>query len=216
MALLRCGFVVCALLGLIGTAQGATIDFDDLAETFDDALPSPYAGFGWENFRYYSFDANTGFPEWQAGIASEPNAAYSGGELFENGGEVPYVGTISRATPFDFVSATFGSLLYGTMDLIVEGYLGNTLKFSQTLAVDNTGADLFMLNFTNIDRVRIFGSDNPNDPCGTSNCSLFAIDDFTWQQATTVPTNVPEPSTLALLGAGVLVGLGQRRVRRRR
>jgi hypothetical protein len=210
MALVKWGLVVCVLLGVAGPSRAATIDFDDLPEVFDDALPSPYAGFDWENFRYYSFDANAGFPTWQAGIASQPNAAYSGGELADQSGvQTPIAGVISRATPFDFMSATLGSILYSTMDITVQGYLGNTLKFSQTVATDNTGADLFAFNFTNIDSVRIFGSDNPNDPCGTFNCSLFALDSVVWQRAT-----VPEPSTLALLGVGLLASLRLRRSRR--
>jgi hypothetical protein len=208
MALVRWAVVIGVLLGLAGTARAATIDFDDLPETFDDALPSPYAGFDWADFRYFSFDANAGFPAWQAGIASQPNAAYSGGELVDgNGVETQIVGVISRATPFDFVSATFATPWYSSMNLTVEGYLGGVLKFSQTVATDNDGADLFAFNWTNIDSVKMFGSDGIGDPC-TFNCSQLIVDDFSWQRAT-LP--VPEPLTLALFGLGLLAVLRHRR-----
>ena len=209
MALVRWGVVVCVLLGLAGTSRAATIDFDDLPETFDDALTSPYAGFDWTEFRYFSFDDNAAFPTWQAGIASKPNAAYSGGELVDgNGVETQIVGVISRATPFDFVSASLATPWYSAMDLTLEGYLGGVLKFSQTVSTDNNGADLFAFNWTNIDTIRLVGSDAPGDPC-TFNCSQFIVDDLVWQRAT-----VPEPAALALLGAGLLASLRLRRSRR--
>lgn len=189
-------------------ATAATIDFDDLPETFDDALPSPYQGFDWENFRYYSFDDNAGFPTWQNGIVSQPNAAYSGGEI----GTDQIVGVISRAAPFDFISAYLGAPNYATMNVTVQGLLGNVVLYSQVVTVDNNGADQFTFNFLNIDRVRIFGSDTANDPCGDFNCSQFSVDDLEFGPPTL--TAVPEPSSVSLLGLGALALLRRRLSRR--
>jgi hypothetical protein len=76
--------------------------------------------------------------------------------------------------------------------------------------VDNGGADQFLFPaFTNIDSLRIFGVQPATDPC--FNCTTFTLDDFEYGPAT---APVPEPSTLALVGAGALAGL--RRLRRRR
>jgi hypothetical protein len=170
-------------------------------------LPSPYQGFTWQDFRYYSFDANAGFPTWQAGIVSQPNAAYSGGEV----GVTQIVGVISSATPFDFVSAYLGSPNYATMNLTVQGLQGSTVAFSQVVSVNNNGADLFTFNFLNIDSLRFFGSDTPGDPCGDFNCSQFSVDDLQFAPATTA---VPEPSTMSLLGLGALALMRKRQRRK--
>ena len=188
------------------SSTASTINFDDLQETFDDPLPSPYAGFSWDNFRYFSFDDNAGFPTWQAAISSKPNAAYSGGTL----GPDQIVGTFSRTTAFDFTSAYLGVVNYATMNLTVQGWLGGVLKYSQVVSLDSNGADLFVFNFLNVDAVTLTGSINANDPCDF-NCSQFTVDDIVYGRAT---QTVPEPATVSLLGLGAAALWRARRSRR--
>jgi hypothetical protein len=206
MRLLPATLALSLLLVNASPSSGAAITFDDLPQTFDSALASPYQGFDWQNFRYYSFTANAGFPTWQNGIVSQPNAAYSGGEI----GTTQIIGTISSATPFDFVSAYLGSPNYATMNLTVQGLQGSTVAFSQVVSVNNNGADPFTFNFINIDSLRLFGSDTAGDPCGTFNCSQFTVDNLQFAPAN---STIPEPATLLLVGGG-LVAL-RRRLKKR-
>ena len=209
---------ICLSLVLLGlsaaTAWSSVINFDDVdASAGDvslDAL-SPYQGFTWTNFTVYT--DTPGFPGFNNGIVSSPNAAYTGGE--NSGAAVtPVVGSISAANPFDFISAYLGSGYYDNLSVTVEGFLGSTMLYSQTVTVSTAGAMLFNFNFTGIDQLQLFASTTgaTTDPfnCGSFNCTQFTIDDFTFAPGTSpmgppTPTGVPEPSTVILCGTALVL-----------
>src|SRR6185437_15458024 len=118
------------------------VNFDDIdASAGDvslDAL-SPYQGFSWTNF--FAYTNIPGFPGFNNGIVSTPNAAYSGGEIF-GATTMPIVGSVDASSPFDFVGAYVGSGYYDDMSLTVQGLLGGSLIYTRTLIVDTTGAQL--------------------------------------------------------------------------
>ena len=214
MFLLRSlGVIICTLFVFTTSAFAAEVNFDDLTEVFDEELVSPYAGFTWENFRYFTFDFNNDsiLDGFDRGVVSPENAAYSGGEVGDPGSETTRVGHIGSPTPFDFVSAYFGAINYTSMVLTVQGFHGAVMTVSTTINLDNNGADQFFFpTFTNLTSLRMFGVEAgavDNGGCGTYNCTQFTIDNFQF-------TPVPEPSTLTLVGAGALAGF--RRLRRRR
>lgn len=204
--------LICPLLLAICTAAPAVADtlfnvnFDDLdasAGDLDLGGISPYQGLTWSNF--FAYTSTPGFPGFNNGIVSLDNAAYSGGEFF-GATVMPVVGTITAASPFDFVSGNLGAGYYDDLNVTVEGFLGGNMLFSQTVTVGTSGAQLFNFNFTGIDELDLFGvqTASTTDPfsCGTFNCTQFTLDDATFSTSASSP--VPEPSSLSLLSLGML------------
>lgn len=194
------GWLVLAwTLGTACAAANTVINFDDLDATAGDVVLGSYAGFTWGNFSAYT---NTpGFPGYNNGIVSGPNAAYSGGQTFTTS-VVPIIGTISGATPFDFLSGYLGSGNYDDLDVTVEGLLNGTMLFSKTVTVNTSGATLFDFGFDGINQVAFYGSTTAatTDPyaCGSFNCTQFTADNLTFAPFSATP----EPSTSALFGLG--------------
>ena len=189
-------------------ASSITINFDDLdASSGDIILDSlnPYHGFDWTNFSVYT--STPGFPGFNNGIVSAPNAAYTGGQVLSTT-VLPVVGKVTATTPFDFVSAYVGSGYYNGLDVTVEGLLNGTTVFSKTVTVNTQGAQLFNFGFSGINELELFASQTPSttDPfnCGAFNCTQFTLDNMVFAPATGPPPRVPEPSTGSILCIGAL------------
>jgi hypothetical protein len=190
-----------------------SINFDDLDASAGDVVLdglSPYHGFTWTNFSAYT--ATPGFPGFNNGIVSGPNAAYLGGGL----SGTLFVGTITATNPFNFVSANFGSGWYDGLNLTLSGSLNGTQKFNQTVTVSTNGAQLFNFNFTGINKLQFSSTVTAatTDPyaCGPSGCGHATLDNFTFTGPVAV---TPEPSTLLLFGSGASLLLGIRRRRKK-
>jgi len=205
---LFCLFLIASLSAPHGFAD--IINFDDPDASAGDIVLdslSPYHGFNWTNFSVYT---NTpGFPGFNNGIVSAPNAAYGGGQNFGTS-VTPVVGAISAATPFDFVSGYLGSGYYDDLGVTVEGLLNGTVVFSQTVTVNTEQAQLFTFDFDGINEVDFFGVTNASttDPysCGSFNCTQFTLDDLTFAPSSGKPPSnpTPEPSTSVLLGLSTI------------
>jgi hypothetical protein len=190
-------------------ALGDVITFDDIdASTGDVILDSlsPYHGYNWTNFTVYT---NTpGFPGYNNGIVSPPNAAYAAGDALGS----PIVSSITATSgAFDFVSAYLGSGWYNGLSVTLNGLYDGAPEFNQTVTVNTAGAQLFAFNFTGINELDIFSTvtSSTTDPygCGPSGCSQVTLDHVTLTpSAPPPPPSVPEPTTflLAFLGISVL------------
>jgi len=194
-----------ALLICFGTfAFSCTINFDDLDASSGDILLdtlNSYQGFSWTNFSVYT--NIPGFPGFNNGIVSAPNAAYTSGDA--QGSAI--VSTITASTPFDFVSAYVGSGWYDGLSATFEGFDAGTEIFSKSVTVNTSGPQLLAFNINSVDEVRVFSTmtSATADPygCGSSGCSQLTLDDVTITPAVRPPPSVPEPSTLLLPVIGV-------------
>lgn len=212
--------VLAALLALLipmSRGGATTITFDDLNASSGDIILdtiSPYHGLTWTNFSAYT--GTPGFPGYNNGIVSSPNAAYGGGDNLGS----PTPSYIASASDFNFVSAYFGSGWYDGLDLTVEGLLNGTVRDSKTLTVSTTGAQSVTFNFTGIKSLEFFtaATASTTDPygCGPSGCSQFTIDNLTITPSSgPPPPSVPEPATWAasLLGIAAIAALRRTRSR---
>ena len=156
-----------------------------------DAI-SPYQGFNWTNFSAYT--STPGFPGFNNGIVSQPNAASAGGDALG----APIIGSITAASPFDFGTASIGAGWYDNLDVTVEGRLGGILQFSQTITVDAENIQLFSFAFTGIDELDFFSTVTAatTDPfgCGSSGCSQITFDNIDFS-VVGPPPQTPEPSS---------------------
>jgi hypothetical protein len=193
-------------------ASAIAITFDDVDASAGDVTLGSYQGLTWTNFlAYTSLD---GFPGFNNGIVSPLNAAYSGGEIF-GAPFTPIVGSVSSADPFNFESAHLGAGYYDNLQVLVQGSLGGSILYSQSIVVSTTGAAFFDFAFNNIDTLIFSALAGPDtsDPfqCGGFNCTHFTLDDLTLTAATAPPpVTVPEPGSLALFGIGLAAALIRR------
>jgi hypothetical protein len=203
-----------ALLGILlfaqaGTAAADTIGFDDIDASAGDVILdnlNPYHGFNFTNFSVYT--GVPGFPGYNNGIISGPNAAYTAGDALGS----PIVSTITAATAFDFTSAYLGSGWYNGMGVTLIGLSGGTQVYDQSVTVNTAGAQLFTFNFTGITELDIYStvSGATTDPygCGPSGCSQITLDDMILTLDAVPPppppSPVPEPASVVLTALGIL------------
>jgi hypothetical protein len=114
--------------------------------------------------------------------------------------------TISSASPFTFTSGYFGASDQD-QPLTLTGSLDGATVFTQVLDIVYAQPKLFTINSGSINSLLLSAGDGSHGP--------FTADNLTFN-ANAVTT--PEPSSMALLGTGLvgLVPMVRRRRRRRR
>jgi hypothetical protein len=188
-------FVLLGATMVAATTQAQTFDFDDLptAAVTHTPIPNGYGGFDWNNFSALDGVADV-LSGYHNGVVSTNNVA------FNDGGKVA---DITSPTPFTLGSGFFIAAWNNGLSLEVQGFVGTTLVDDQTYTLNVRAPQFLVFNFTGITDARFISSGGTVaglNGAGTQ----FALDNLTI-------VTVPEPSTLALGGLGVVVSFLFRR-----
>jgi hypothetical protein len=189
-------------------AAALTITFDDLADTSAGFGGTPiangYQGLNWTNWNTLNtadFTANFGPNGAQPGTVSQTNVAYN-----PTGGEAIF----SAASPFTLNSFYLTAVWQDDLPVTVTGLLGGIVEDTETVTPLATGPTLETFNWADISEVEILPGIGTNHSGYSGSGTQVSIDNLTLTPTITTP----EPSTLAILGAG-LAGLSVVRRRRR-
>lgn len=194
VALLAAAALVTAATPAAAAAQktAQTLTFENVATNATGSNVAPFTTLGG-----YSFE------NWGVFTTATPlgvgNNAVSGNKFAYGFATFPQF--IYRADPqlFDLTSAFLsfrsydGNLTPGT--ITVRGYRGENEVFSRILTLTNT-AQLFTFNWADVSEVAF-----ESEALNTGRSAVLAVDDLTL-------ATVPEPATVALVGAGLVVVLG--------
>ena len=180
--------LVLLALGVPSASFGTLLDFDT-GLTDGAAIPNGYGGLNWDNFR--ALNADSYVPSgYQNGTVSHPFVA-----LNENPDFVADVATISSPAPFDFNSVYLTGAWNDGLQILVQGYIGATLTYSQTVTTSYYSPTLFDANYLGVNGV-VFTVTDPGTVIQAGG-TYFAMDNLTINEA------IPEPGTWALLAAGL-------------
>jgi hypothetical protein len=209
-----------ALIGAANSASATTLDFESAggnSGTCSDSVYSfprvtqGYGGFTWstnvpgdvnwflECDGDYMSTLGNGY-----GSPSGEWAVGNDGDFTGQGGTDPV--KLLSAAPFEWVGASFSSftgLGNGSTSIEVRGFLLGAQVFTFTQALSNSSYT-FGGTVAKVDQLQFFASD-PN--------TLWLMDDFTFRE---LPQSapVPEPTTMVLLGTGIVAAVVRRRRRR--
>jgi PEP-CTERM motif len=159
-----------------------TITFDELDPGGDYSLiPDSYHGLQWNNWGVIDgWDSVGGY---ENGVISKNNVAFA-----------PYgdPSSIDYSSSFNLVSAYMTASWQDGLQLEVKGLFNDIATYGNTYTLNETGSTLINFNYMGIDEV---------DFQVLSAQQQYVMDNL----VLSIP--VPEPSTLALFGLGVLTSL---------
>lgn len=192
-------FAFVALMFTAVNANAVVLDFDDInvgVEAYLNTAAGPnYGGLSWSNTwgvlnTTSAAYSNSGYAN---GVTSGTNVAFNA--FYQNV-------SIDSGT-MDWNGAYFAGAWNDGLTINFIGSQAGVELYNETITVDTSGSIWFDANFIGIDNLVISSSG------GTANATLsaygsgqhFSMDDFTFN------ANVPETSSLILLGLG-LIGFG--------
>ena len=167
--------------------------------TFEDTTEHPldtYGGVDWYGFGRYSIDS----PVIKKGVVSGTHGAYS----LIAGVYVDVFALPGERLNFQGVNLT--GHFSDNYEIQVDGFLNGELVYTTTVYADYETPTWFSFNYTNIDRIGFIGK----------NSGPFLMDDFTFTKELAPPDPVPEPTTILLLGSGLISITGVRKKLRKR
>jgi len=201
----QCAGTLLVALSLFATqhvTSAAELTFDDISGDIGGAVPLGYGGYWWTNMNYIDSTAdflgsNSGY---ENGAVSPPYVAYN------NSGADASLLTLDDST-FTLVSAYFTGAWRDGLQVTVTGYRPLLPPLVLTFAVDTTAPSLVNFNWANVASLS-FHSEGGTPHAGLQgSTNQFVMDNMV--------TSVPEPSSLVLGIAGVLLlGFTSRRLRR--
>lgn len=197
MKKLRTTFLAALALLFCSTfAQATVLTFDEIQTSSYVLLQNGYGGMNWTNIRVLnsSYIPNSGYV---AGTVSGTNVAFNaGGALAMVNGE-----------RFDFNGAYLTGAWYDGLKVQIKGYRDDVLLYDSTVVTSASSAQYFAFDYYGVDKLDFisFGGElfSQYDGYGTQ----FVMDNFTFNATNAIP----EPTTLLLLGLGLLGVAGLRR-----
>ncbi len=135
----------------VSPATGVSvIDFDDIGWFSGYQVPDGYGGLDWKNIHVMDvaamgFSAQY-FNGYVAGMVSPGTVAHIYDTL--------QPAQIKSSLPFDFVSVYLTSAWEDNLEVVVEGYLGSELRYSQTVKLSPIEPFLFEANYRGITELK--------------------------------------------------------------
>ena len=190
MKKLLIGFLAGAVLTLASPAQAAVVDFDDVSAGGKLSTLSkynPYEDLTWTTSWFLGDTAVNGYS----------NGAHSGTQFVSNGFGVNNLG-ISSATAFNLDGAWFATPATNGSKatwINISAYdAANQLIGSTGNVAINGTYSWVQASFANVSRLTI-----------TRDKGWFVMDDLSMSAIGPVPSPVPEPGSMVLLAAGLLM-----------
>jgi hypothetical protein len=183
------------------TAAASLITFDDLTDNgFGTPIANGYQGLNWTNWQVLNtplFTANVGPNGAAAGTVSAPNVGFNRfGDL-----------AIFSDNPFTLVSADLTAFWRDNLQATVTGKLAGITIDTETLGLSATAPTLETFNWAGIDEVDLSATGGTQHTAYSGDGTEVAVDNLT-----ITTSQVPEPSSLAVIGAGLaFLGLAGRR-----
>ena len=166
-----------AIVVCLANVNAAVLTFEDLDPGYETyaKLPAGYGGFNWNSSAYWITKYYHPGSGYDYGTIERVSAFTAGAQDI----------SMSNGT-FDFNGAYITAAWDATENVVVEGWQGGSKIYDTTIVTHNDAPYWFDFNWSDVDTVWF-------RPGG----SHIAIDNITYN-------NIPEPTSLFLLGAGLL------------